>query len=714
MSSATRAMLVVAVLGAATLLHTWPLATHVGTHMQAGSDPKTMMWSQHDLALNLVQDPLHLMDGSAFAPYDKTLAVVDHQLGNAILAAPLVLAGFSTVTVFNVVFLATFFLSGLFTYALVRRLTGSTAAGLAAGCAFAFSAARVYNLPHSHVLATQWLPLALLALDRFLERPTAKRWIALLIAAMLVAFSSWHLAVIGSLGIGVVALFTLAAGPVSRARLIGLAAVGGLCALALLPLAQVYMDVAGRWPAVREGELPPLTNVIKNSVDLAEGLFDVPKESRSPFSGWMASNGPSIFPGIVALLLAVSAGLGLRRTAGAAAPRVLRWFLWGTAGLFLATLAASLAGPAAATFLRAGRALSPLAALAVALTATGLWAARTRRDGLAAPRYTIIYLALAVAGVFLALGPRVTAWGVDLGSGLWRLDLLGLPLLMRAPVRFSLLVGLGLAVLCGLMVAELERRLPGRRGLAVMALMVLLINADLMFEMPELAAVPAPSDVDRWLAENPEDGTVLEYPLHGNYWSIYASQEFYGRRSVDGRGFLRPPAVRRIRARPDLSAQQVDILWEDLHPRYIVVRGGLYKRPERRRVAAAIEALGPALELRARDGEDAVYEMFDHGGSPTLLRRWPSSRLRKSLGLLSLEAALSRTDSGVAGRLLVLLNGEVLREISESDLERRPNQVVRFDMSQVVDGINTFELRVLPLADEGSRRRVLLREFRLQ
>jgi hypothetical protein len=245
-------------------------------------------------------------------------------------------------------------------------------------------------------------------------------------------------------------------------------------------------------------------------------------------------------------------------------------------------------------------------------------------------------------------------------------------------------------------------------------LLVVLINVDLAFEMPELSPAPLPTAVDRWLADNAEAGSVIEFPLHGNYWAIYASQEFYQRRSVDGRGFLRPPSVRRIRARPDLSPRQVDILWEDLHPRYVVVRSELYRPAERRRVVAAIEALGSALELKARDGGDAVYELFDHGGGSTLQRRWPAAALRESLGLLDLDASLAGQNTDEEGRLQVWLNGELLREVAQLDLERRPHQVVRFDDSQIVEGINTFELRAVPPGDEEQRRRIRLRSLRLQ
>ena len=57
--------------------------------------------------------------------------------------------------------LLSFVLTGLFTYLLVRDLTGSRAAGLLSGVAFAFCPFRFMQMGHLHMLATAWFPFTL-------------------------------------------------------------------------------------------------------------------------------------------------------------------------------------------------------------------------------------------------------------------------------------------------------------------------------------------------------------------------------------------------------------------------------------------------------------------------------------------------------------------------------------------------------------------------
>jgi len=107
--------------GVLTIVHTWPLARAPTVYLQGHADVTAGMWALTELARQILRDPLHLMNGNIFYPYPNTLAVLDHQLANALLAVPLVVAGAGSVFIYNAVVLASFFLSGLFTYLLVRR-----------------------------------------------------------------------------------------------------------------------------------------------------------------------------------------------------------------------------------------------------------------------------------------------------------------------------------------------------------------------------------------------------------------------------------------------------------------------------------------------------------------------------------------------------------------------------------------------------------------
>lgn len=68
-------------------------------------------------------------------------------------------------------------------HALARELAGSDLAGLAAGLTFGFNPYRIAHLEHLELLAAWWLPLALLALHRYV-REGRGRWLAIFAAAM--------------------------------------------------------------------------------------------------------------------------------------------------------------------------------------------------------------------------------------------------------------------------------------------------------------------------------------------------------------------------------------------------------------------------------------------------------------------------------------------------------------------------------------------------
>ena len=90
------------------------------------------------------------------------------------LAAPALLLG-GPVLGYNLVLLLAMVVSGLGTQLLVRRVSGDRLAAFVGGALFAVGAHRWIRLAHLHAQVTLFLPLALLALDRFWERRTLGR-----------------------------------------------------------------------------------------------------------------------------------------------------------------------------------------------------------------------------------------------------------------------------------------------------------------------------------------------------------------------------------------------------------------------------------------------------------------------------------------------------------------------------------------------------------
>jgi hypothetical protein len=102
-----------------------------------------------------------------FHPEPLTLAYSEHLLASSVTVWPIHAMGGNVVLSYNVLFLATFVLSGTGMYLFARELTGSGPAGFVAGLLYGFALYRVAQFPHVQTLSSHWLPFALYGLRRF-------------------------------------------------------------------------------------------------------------------------------------------------------------------------------------------------------------------------------------------------------------------------------------------------------------------------------------------------------------------------------------------------------------------------------------------------------------------------------------------------------------------------------------------------------------------
>ena len=131
-------------------------------------DPLFSMWRVGWVAHQIVADPLHLFDANIFYPQRLTLTLSDPVILPALTIAPLLALGVHPVVAYNILFLSGFWLSGVATYLLVERLTGSARAAFVAGLTYACYSYRFEHYSHLELQMTQWMPLGLLALHLFL------------------------------------------------------------------------------------------------------------------------------------------------------------------------------------------------------------------------------------------------------------------------------------------------------------------------------------------------------------------------------------------------------------------------------------------------------------------------------------------------------------------------------------------------------------------
>lgn len=237
----------------AAVLSTWPLAGHLTDRLAAPvgpGDPYLNLWILGWGLQTVVSDPAAVLTGSVFNanifhPAPGTLAYSDHLLLQSTVLAPLFAATGNVVLCYNVLFLLSLVASAWAMHVCARALAGSEGGAYLAGLAWGFGSYRFAHLLHLQLQSLYFLPLTIL----FLHRTAAgRRRVDALVLGVLVglqAISSVYYAVIGGIGLLVVAaalsVTALARGRGRFARRLALAA--GVGAVLTLPVAVVYVRV---------------------------------------------------------------------------------------------------------------------------------------------------------------------------------------------------------------------------------------------------------------------------------------------------------------------------------------------------------------------------------------------------------------------------------------------------------------------------------------
>ena len=170
-------LLILALFAALTCVWSWPLATQIASRV--AFDPGDPMLNTWILWWNSQAVPFteRWWSPPIFYPMPGALALSEHLAGISLFTTPLLLAGATPALAYNAALLLSGTLSGFFAYLLVRRLTGSEAASICAGVAYAFAPFRAGQISHLQVLTSQWMPLMLLALHAYIEGG-GRKWLA--------------------------------------------------------------------------------------------------------------------------------------------------------------------------------------------------------------------------------------------------------------------------------------------------------------------------------------------------------------------------------------------------------------------------------------------------------------------------------------------------------------------------------------------------------
>jgi hypothetical protein len=170
---------------ALTIAMTWPQAANLSTHVYDSDDPLLSIWRVSWIAHILPSSPADLLNGNIFHPEKRTLAYTDAVLLEGLAGAPLIWAGVSPVTTYNVLLLLSMSLSGWAMWRYALYLTGHSGAAILAGITFAFVPYRFDHFHHLELQATIFLPLTLLYFERTFD--SGSRRDAWLMAACYVA-----------------------------------------------------------------------------------------------------------------------------------------------------------------------------------------------------------------------------------------------------------------------------------------------------------------------------------------------------------------------------------------------------------------------------------------------------------------------------------------------------------------------------------------------
>ena len=582
----------------ATLGLTWPLATALTT---------SLPWDMGDPVLNtwiLAWSTDHLWrlvtgDSGAFAGYwhanifhpaPLTLAYSEHLFAEAVLVLPVWAATDNAILCYNVLFLATFVLSGLGTFLLVRDLTGSARAALVGGLLFAFAPYRIGQYSHVQVLAAQWMPFTLYALRRHFETGSRRSLVGCAAAAVAQNLScGYYLIYFPPFAMAYGALEITA-----RRRwrdwglLLRLLAAMAAVALCTWPFVQPYLELRGLGFSPRG-----IRTIIGFSADVWS--YATAHEDQwlwgPRLRAFVKAEG-ELFPGFAPLVLSAAAVAHLLWTRcrnGSAGVTAAPWrvvavavatVVWAAsaAAAFVVLATGGLGRYVLGLSLRAATVDDHLVRSAASLAVLLALSAPARAVTARLVRHPAAWFAaFALAAAALSLGPEVRSGGrLVAPDAPYRLLYEQVPGYdgLRVPARYAMIVALSLAVLGGLGVRALERL--GRLGAAAAL-------ACGLFFLAEAGAAPLPLDrhmpadgfvapparlfepssppaVYRYVRTLPADAVLAEFPFGSKAWEVrymYASIA-HGRRLVNGysggfpRHYLRAAsALRDVTRRPD-------------------------------------------------------------------------------------------------------------------------------------------------------------------
>lgn len=453
-------------------------------------------------------------DANIFHPAPLTLAFSEHLLPQALQVLPIYAVTGNPILCYNLLFLSTFVLSAAGAWLLVRDLTGSRLAALAAGLLYAWAPYRLAQSPHLQVLSAQWMPFALYWMRRYLADPTHRRPLLLSTLAFVAqGLSCGYYLFYFAPFLATFALWEVARHARWRDRRVWMDLTGAALLAGALTVPLLLPYLAARDLFRQQRSLPEVASLSADIHAYATALVDQPLWG-SRLQAFPRAEG-ELFPGVATLLLAAIGLVAGGARAGSARPAVETATATGTdtsltARRFAAGACAALAAAHAALIVavlvwrRITFDIGPLEIRATSVTplivraaiAAALWLALSPAARIRTARFLSSrgYFALAlVAAVWLSLGPEPTSLGrpLDLAAP-YRWLMAHVPGVdgLRVPARFAMIAALLLAVLAGYGTARLAPVRGGRFVVGLLLVLALLEGTRIPFTVNGTTASP--------------------------------------------------------------------------------------------------------------------------------------------------------------------------------------------------------------------------------
>jgi hypothetical protein len=303
------------------VLMTWPMMSAPGSLTRMDThDGKFSVWNVAWVAHALTADPANLFNANIFYPHTGTLAYSEANLVAGAVAAPVYAATGNPILAHNIVVYLALVLAFVLTWQLVRRLTGSDWAGYPPAAAFAFSAYVSAHTAHIQLLLVFVVPMVLLVWHWFADAPSARRGAGLGVTLTVAVLACAYYGIMMGLAVGFAALWFARGQPSPKQYWMGLATAVFVAAITVAPVAVPYaalrdqgmrdtlnVDEARSFSAdhrtYMRGHSGPLTRLL-------------PDDLRTSIDAYVGRTGEVLFPGLIAVALAVIGLAAVSRVSG--------------------------------------------------------------------------------------------------------------------------------------------------------------------------------------------------------------------------------------------------------------------------------------------------------------------------------------------------------------------------------------------------------------